>query len=102
MEGAGCRVYLGYCRVGPSLFRHPLPILCSWRSTIAKRWASRLVDLAEIGHELWVGDAAQIRASYVRQQKTTRSPGLEKRETWGTRPTRISTMQVSLKEVIHA
>src|SRR5258708_22527214 len=30
-----------------------------------------LVDvLAEIGYELWVGDAAQIRASYVRQQKT--------------------------------
>jgi transposase len=30
-----------------------------------------LVDLlAELGHELWVGDAAQIRASYVRQQKT--------------------------------
>jgi transposase len=30
-----------------------------------------LVDLlAEIGHELRVGDAAQIRASYVRQQKT--------------------------------
>src|ERR1022692_4145610 len=26
--------------------------------------------LAEIGHELRVGDAAQIRASYVRQQKT--------------------------------
>jgi transposase len=26
--------------------------------------------LAELGHELWVGDAAQIRASYVRQQKT--------------------------------
>ena len=26
-----------------------------------------LVDLlAELGHELWVGDAAQIRASYVR------------------------------------
>src|SRR2546425_397121 len=30
-----------------------------------------LVDLlSELGHELWVGDAAQIRASYVRQQKT--------------------------------
>jgi transposase len=30
-----------------------------------------LVDLlAELGHELWVGDAAAIRASYVRQQKT--------------------------------
>jgi hypothetical protein len=26
--------------------------------------------LAEIGHELRVGDAAQIRASYLRQQKT--------------------------------
>jgi transposase len=26
--------------------------------------------LAELGHELWVGDAAAIRASYVRQQKT--------------------------------
>jgi len=26
--------------------------------------------LSELGHELWVGDAAQIRASYVRQQKT--------------------------------
>src|SRR5437016_6811907 len=30
-----------------------------------------LVDLlSELGHELWVGDAAQIRARYVRQQKT--------------------------------
>jgi len=28
------------------------------------------VTVAELGHELWVGDAAQIRASYVRQQKT--------------------------------
>jgi len=26
--------------------------------------------LAELGHELWVGDAARIRASVVRQQKT--------------------------------
>ena len=30
-----------------------------------------LVDLlAELGHEVWIGDAAQIRASYVRKQKT--------------------------------
>jgi hypothetical protein len=30
-----------------------------------------VVDLlSDLGHELWVGDAAQIRASYVRQQKT--------------------------------
>ncbi len=26
--------------------------------------------LAELGHELWVSDAGQIRASYVRKQKT--------------------------------
>jgi transposase len=31
-------------------------------------WFERL--LAECGHELWVGDAAQIRAQRVRQQKT--------------------------------
>src|SRR3979411_1221092 len=35
-----------------------------------------LVDLlAELGHELWGGDAAQIRASCVRQQKTDRGDG---------------------------
>jgi len=28
--------------------------------------------LAGLGHEVWVGDAAQIRASYVRKQKTDR------------------------------
>ncbi len=33
-----------------------------------KRWFERL--LAELGHELWVGDAARIRASAVRKQKT--------------------------------
>jgi transposase len=32
------------------------------------QWFERLV--VELGHELWVGDAAQIRASVVRQQKT--------------------------------
>ena len=26
--------------------------------------------LQELGHEVWIGDAAQIRASYVRKQKT--------------------------------
>jgi transposase len=31
------------------------------------RWFERM--LAELGHELWVGDAAQIRASVVRKQK---------------------------------
>jgi transposase len=33
-------------------------------------WFERL--LAELGHELWIGDAAQIRQSVVRRQKTDR------------------------------
>ena len=34
------------------------------------QWFQKL--LVELGHELWVGDAARIRASYVRKQKTDR------------------------------
>ena len=46
----------------------PAPALVGMEATGNSHW---FVDLlAEIGHELWVGDAAQIRASYVRQQKT--------------------------------
>ena len=46
----------------------PGPSLIGMEATGNCHW---LVDLlAEIGHELRVGDAAQIRASYVRQQKT--------------------------------
>jgi len=37
-------------------------------ATFPALWFERL--LAECGHELWVGDAARIRASDVRQQKT--------------------------------
>jgi transposase len=44
------------------------PALVGMEATGNCHW---LVDLlAELGHELWVGDAAAIRASYVRQQKT--------------------------------
>src|SRR3981081_3794029 len=44
------------------------PALIGMEATGNSHW---LVDLlAELGHKLWVGDAAQIRASYVRQQKT--------------------------------
>jgi transposase len=32
------------------------------------QWYERM--LAEQGHELWVGDAAQLRAGIVRKQKT--------------------------------
>src|SRR5579863_9663098 len=34
------------------------------------QWFERM--LGELGHELWIGDAARIRASVVRQQKTDR------------------------------
>jgi transposase len=48
--------------------RLPAPALIGMEATGNCHW---LVDLLhELGHELWVGDAAQIRASYVRQQKT--------------------------------
>ena len=50
--------------------RFQAPALIGMEATGNCHW---LVDLlAEIGHELWMGDAAQIRASYVRQQKTDR------------------------------
>jgi transposase len=46
----------------------PAPALIGMEATGNCHW---LVDLlADLGHELWVGDAAQIRASYVRRQKT--------------------------------
>ena len=38
------------------------------------QWFERL--LAELGHELWVGDPARIRAAYVRKQKTDRYDAL--------------------------
>jgi transposase len=34
------------------------------------QWFDELVE--RLGHEVWIGDAAQIRASYVRKQKTDR------------------------------
>jgi transposase len=37
-------------------------------ATFPALWFERL--LGELGHELWVGDAARIRASEVRYQKT--------------------------------
>ena len=44
------------------------PALVGLEATGNCHW---LIDrLAELGHEVWVGDAAQIRASYVRKQKT--------------------------------
>jgi transposase len=46
------------------------PALIGLEATGNCHWLQDL--LAELGHEVWIGDAAQIRASYVRQQKTDR------------------------------
>src|SRR5260370_20965276 len=44
------------------------PVRIGVEATGYTRWFERM--LAELGHELWIGDAAQIRASMVRKQKT--------------------------------
>jgi transposase len=44
------------------------PALIGIEATGNSRWFLELVE--DLGHEIWVGDAAQIRASYVRKQKT--------------------------------
>lgn len=46
----------------------PKPVRVGIEATGPIHWFVRL--LAELGHELWIGDSAQIRASEVRQQKT--------------------------------
>src|SRR5260370_10003882 len=46
----------------------PVPSLMGMEATGNSQWFVELVE--ELGHALWIGDAAQIRASYVRKQKT--------------------------------
>jgi transposase len=46
------------------------PALVGMEACGNSEWFVELVQ--QIGHEVWVGDAAQIRASYVRKQKTDR------------------------------
>ena len=48
--------------------RLPAPALIGLEATGNCHWLMDL--LADLGHEVWVGDAAEIRASYVRKQKT--------------------------------
>jgi len=43
------------------------PVIVGIEATGYTRWFEQM--LAELGHELWVGDAAKIRASVVRKQK---------------------------------
>jgi len=44
------------------------PALIGVEATGNSQWFIELVQ--DVGHEIWIGDAAQIRASYVSQQKT--------------------------------
>jgi transposase len=46
------------------------PALIGMEAVGNSLWFEQLVG--RLGHELWIGDAAQIRASYVRRQKTDR------------------------------
>ncbi len=48
----------------------PRPVLIGMEATGNSQWFVELVE--DLGHEIWIGDAAQIRASYVRKQKTDR------------------------------
>jgi transposase len=46
------------------------PVLIGMESTGNSLWFEQLME--QLGHELWIGDTAQIRAGYVRRQKTDR------------------------------
>jgi transposase len=46
------------------------PALIGMEAVGNSLWFERLLE--RLGHELWIGDAAQIRASFVRRQKTDR------------------------------
>ena len=48
----------------------PVPALIGLEASGNSQWFEDL--LQDVGHEVWIGDAAQIRASYVRKQKTDR------------------------------
>ena len=44
------------------------PVLIGMEATGNSQWFIEMVE--DMGHVIWIGDAAQIRASYVRKQKT--------------------------------
>ncbi len=48
--------------------RVPRPALIGMEATGNSQWFLEMAQ--DLGHEIWIGDAAQIRASYVRKQKT--------------------------------
>ena len=50
--------------------RLPSPARVGFEACGNTQWFEGLLD--SLGHEVWIGDAAEIRASYVRKQKTDR------------------------------
>lgn len=50
--------------------RLAVPTLVGMESVGNSQWFVQMLE--QLGHEIWIGDAAQIRASYVRRQKTDR------------------------------
>jgi transposase len=52
----------------------PRPVLVGVETTGQSQWFERM--LAELGHELWIGDASKIRAAADRKQKTDRRDAL--------------------------
>jgi transposase len=46
------------------------PVLVGLEACGQTQWFEELLE--RLGHDVWIGDAAQIRASYVRKQKTDR------------------------------
>lgn len=46
----------------------PVPALIGMEATGNSQWFVEILEA--VGHAVWIGDAAQIRASYVRKQKT--------------------------------
>ena len=61
LDHDGCEVRKFYAQFGPGT-------VVGIEATFPAHWFERL--MGEMGHELWVGDAARIRASEVRYQKT--------------------------------
>ena len=71
-EGERHEGKLDNSRGEPEAFYRQLlsPALIGLEASRNSQWFENL--LQGLGHEVWIGDAAQIRASYVRKQKTDR------------------------------
>ena len=67
--------------------RLPKPALIGIEATGYTQWFERM--LAEIGHELWIGDPAEIGARSVRKQVTDTRAAEHRRRAWSTRISRI-------------